>query len=90
MDILTKMIKTKNEINNLIFEEFQKYCKNKGINHENFYNEKNKQNLYNIIYDFIDCNFEEYKKDRKQIHVKNESRYIRQYLESLYIDTLPF
>lgn len=91
MDILTKMIKTKHKINDIIFEEFWNYCKSQGINQQCFYAKENKQKLIDTIYDFIELNYKKWKENQNQIHVKNESRYIREYLENLYnLDILPF
>lgn len=89
MDILTKMIKIKHNTNDLIFDEFWKYCKNNGIKQQDFYNAENKQKLINTIYNFIDFNFKQWSKNKNQIHVKDESRYIKEYLINLYnLDTL--
>lgn len=91
MDILTKMIQIKHKTNDMIFEEFGKYCKNNGIKQQNFYNPENKQQLINTIYDFIDFNFKQWEKSKNQIHVKNESRYIMDYLIGIYnLDYTPF
>lgn len=97
MDLFTFLIENEYYIHNYIYNAFKIYLKQNNIKEKNLYynipdtNDPIYNNTYSIIRDFIDHNFNIYKNNELQIHVKNESRYIIEYLKEVYmLEALPF
>lgn len=95
MDIYTLLIENKHFLHNAIYDAFKRYLIKNNIKEASLYYSDREgrtyQNTYNIIRDFIDEQFDIYKTKELQIHVKNETRYIIDYLEETYHNyTLPF
>lgn len=95
MDIYTLLIENRHFLHNAIYDSFKRYLLKNNIKEASLYYSDREgetyQRTYNIISDFIDEQFNIYKTNELQIHVKNETRYIMKYLkETYFLYTLPF
>ena len=95
MDIYTLLIENRHFLHNVMHDSFKKYLLKNNIKEASLYYSDREgetyQRTYNIIRDFIDEQFDIYKTKELQIHVKNETRYISNYLKEVYdLRPLPF